>query len=125
MAQQTTIKKGITLKGKGLHTAHEAKVTFKPAPKDTGLLFIRTDLPGRPPVRAEIANLLPEERRSRRTSVGSGPAEIHTIEHILATVLGLGIDNLLIEIDNDEFPGEDGSSKNLAELLLKAGLEEQ
>ena len=125
MAQQTTIKKEISLKGKGLHTAHEAKVTFKPAPKDTGLIFVRTDLPGRPQVKAEIANLLPEERRSRRTSVGSGPAEIHTIEHILATVLGLDIDNLLIEIDNDEFPGEDGSSKNLAELLLKAGLEEQ
>ena len=113
MAQQTTIKKEISLKGKGLHTAHEAKVTFKPAPKDTGLVFLRTDLPGRPQVRAEIANLLPEERRSRRTSVGSGPAEIHTIEHILATVLGLGIDNLLIEIDNDEFPGKTAAARIL------------
>jgi len=125
MAQQTTIKKEISLQGKGLHTAHEAKVNFKPAPNDTGLVFVRTDLPGHPKVKAEFANLLPEEKRSRRTSVGSGSAEIHTIEHILATVLGLGIDNLLIEIDNDEFPGEDGSSKNLAELLLKADLKEQ
>ena len=125
MAQQTTIKNAISLKGRGLHTAHEASVIFKPAPDDAGLVFVRTDLPGHPKIKAEIANLLPEEKRSRRTSVGSGPAEIHTIEHILATVLGLGIDNLLIEIDNDEFPGEDGSSKNLAELLLKASLEEQ
>ncbi|MCX5642223.1 MAG: UDP-3-O-acyl-N-acetylglucosamine deacetylase [Candidatus Omnitrophica bacterium] len=125
MAQQTTIKKEVSFQGKGLHTAHKAKVTFKPAPKDTGLIFVRTDLAGRPQVKAEIANLLPEERRSRRTSIGNGPAEVHTVEHILATVLGLGIDNLLIEIDNDEFPGEDGSSKNLAELLLKAGMEEQ
>ncbi len=125
MAQQTTIKQEVFLKGKGLHTAHEAKVAFKPAPEDTGLVFVRTDLPGQPKIKAAIANLLPEERRSRRTSIGTGTAEIHTIEHILATVLGLDIDNLLIEIDNDEFPGEDGSSKHLAELLLKAGVAEQ
>ena len=113
------------MEGKGLHTAHQSRVVFKPSPENSGLVFVRTDLPNNPRIRVEITNLLPEERRTRRTSLGNGSAEIHTIEHILATVLGLGIDNLLIEIDNDEFPGEDGSSERFTELLLGAGIVEQ
>lgn len=125
MAQQTTIKKKVSFEGIGLHTAHRAKVTFKPAEVNTGLVFVRTDLPGKPAVKVEISNLLPEERRSRRTSIGRDNVEIHTVEHILATLLGLGIDNLIVEINNDEFPGEDGCSKKFSELLLRAGIEEQ
>lgn len=125
MTRQRTIRTEVSFTGVGLHTAHRARVRFRPAAPDTGLVFRRVDLPGCPEVKADVASLLPEEKRVRRTSIGTGAVEIHTIEHVLATVLGLEIDNLLVEMDNDEFPGADGSSRELAALLSGAGLVEQ
>ncbi len=125
MDKQRTIEKEASLKGIGLHTAKKVSVTFKPAEIDTGINFIRTDLPDRPVIKASIGSLLSQSRSPRRTSIGRDGIEIHTIEHLMAALSGLCIDNIYIEIDNDEVPGLDGSSLNFLEILSKAGIKEQ
>jgi len=125
MDKQRTIEREISLKGVGLHTAKNVNVTFKPADIDTGINFIRTDLPARPVIKASIGSLLSQSRSWRRTSIGRDSVEIHTIEHLMAALSGLCIDNIYIEIDNDEVPGLDGSSLNFLETLNKAGIKEQ
>jgi UDP-3-O-[3-hydroxymyristoyl] N-acetylglucosamine deacetylase/3-hydroxyacyl-[acyl-carrier-protein] dehydratase len=125
MDKQRTIEKEASLEGIGLHTAKKVSVTFKPAEIDTGINFIRTDLPARPVIKASIGSLLSQSRSPRRTSIGSDSIEIHTIEHLMAALAGLCIDNIYIEIDNDEVPGLDGSSLNFLETLSKAGIKEQ
>ena len=125
MDRQRTIVKGLSLEGVGLHTAKKVNITFKPAPVDTGIKFIRVDLPHRPVVEATVDHLLPVSRSPRRTSVGRDTAEVQTIEHLMAALAGVGIDNLHIEIDAEEVPGLDGSSLNFLEILTKAGIIEQ
>ena len=109
MDNQRTIEKQVSVKGVGLHTAHKAQVTFKPAECDTGIVFIRVDLPEKPVIKANADYLMPQEASPRRSSIGAHGAEIQTTEHLMATLVGLGIDNLYIEIDNNEVPGLDGS----------------
>ena len=125
MDKQKTIGKELSLKGIGLHTANKVNVTFKPAQTDTGINFIRTDLPDRPVIRASVDYLLSPSVSPRRTSIGKDKVEIQTIEHLMAALCGLGIDNIYIEIDNDEVPGLDGSSLNFLEILNKCGIVEQ
>lgn len=125
MDKQKTIAKEVSLKGIGLHTANSVNITFKPADVDTGINFIRMDLPHRPVIKATVDALLPSVRAPRRTSIGNESVEIHTIEHLMAALAGLGIDNIYIEIDNDEVPGLDGSSLNFFEMLKNAGIVEQ
>lgn len=125
MDKQKTIAKEVSLKGVGLHTANNVNVTFKPADTDTGINFIRTDLPGRPVIKATPEFLLSQDRSPRRTSIAEAGAEIQTIEHLMAALSGLGIDNLTIEIDNNEVPGLDGSSLKFVEILAQAELKEQ
>jgi len=125
MDKQRTIQKEISLKGVGLHTANKVNVTFKPADIDAGINFIRTDLSNRPVIKASLDNVLSQSRSWRRTSIGCDSVEIHTIEHLMAALAGLCIDNIYIEIDNDEVPGLDGSSLNFLEILNKAGIKEQ
>ncbi|MDI6605766.1 MAG: bifunctional UDP-3-O-[3-hydroxymyristoyl] N-acetylglucosamine deacetylase/3-hydroxyacyl-ACP dehydratase [Candidatus Omnitrophota bacterium] len=125
MDKQRTISKELTLSGTGLHTATKVKIIFKPAEADTGIQFVRTDLPGRPHIAATPAFLLSQDRSHRRTSVGREGFEVHTIEHLMAALAGMGIDNLYIEIDNQEVPGFDGSSRSFIDALLKAGIREQ
>ncbi len=125
MDKQKTIDKEASLKGVGLHTAKKVSVTFKPAEIDTGINFIRTDLPGRPVIRASVDSLLSQSCSPRRTSIGRDGARIYTIEHLMAALSGLSIDNIYIEIDNDEVPGLDGSSLNFLEILSEAGIKEQ
>jgi UDP-3-O-[3-hydroxymyristoyl] N-acetylglucosamine deacetylase/3-hydroxyacyl-[acyl-carrier-protein] dehydratase len=96
-------------------------LTFKPAPVDSGINFMRTDLPQRPVIKATLEHVLSQVRSPRRTSIGLDSIEVHTIEHLMAALAGLGIDNLYIEIDNDEVPGLDGSSLNFLEILNQAG----
>ena len=125
MEKQRTITKEFSVKGVGLHTAAKVNMTFKPAAVDTGITFIRTDLPGRPAIKVCYENILPQSLSPRRTSVGVDNAQVQTIEHLMAALIGLGIDNLVIEIDNNEVPGLDGSSANYAESLFKVGITEQ
>lgn len=125
MEKQKTIARQISLKGMGLHTAHKVTLTFKPAQVDTGINFVRIDLPQKPAIKATVDSLLPASASPRRTSIGNNGAEIQTIEHLMAALAGLSIDNIIIEMDNNEVPGLDGSSMNFIDLLLAAGIKEQ
>lgn len=125
MEKQKTINKEVSLSGIGLHTANKVNIKFKPAGVDCGINFIRTDLPDKPSILASADNLLPIEKNPRRTSIGRDKIEIHTIEHIMAVLSGLSIDNINIEIDNNEVPGLDGSGGVFLEILTQAGIIEQ
>ncbi|MDP2939608.1 MAG: bifunctional UDP-3-O-[3-hydroxymyristoyl] N-acetylglucosamine deacetylase/3-hydroxyacyl-ACP dehydratase [Candidatus Omnitrophota bacterium] len=125
MELQHTLKHEISLEGVGLHTGNPVKITFKPAPVDLGINFVRVDLEGRPWLKADVLNVLDANRIPRRTSLGKDGFEIHTVEHLLAVLVGLGIDNLIVEINNNEVPGLDGSGLEFIEVIKKAGIEEQ
>lgn len=125
MDKQKTIAKEISISGIGLHTANKANITFKPADIDRGVNFIRIDLADKPVIKACTENLISLGGSSRRTSIGCDGVEIQTIEHLMATLAGLGIDNISIEIDSNEVPGLDGSSSGFFELLKEAGIQEQ
>jgi len=123
--EQRTIKKPIQLKGIGLHTGEHVNLKFKPAPIDTGINFIRVDVKDSPMIKASIHNVLDQDRSPRRTSITNGIVEVHTIEHLMAALWALGIDNIIIEIDGSELPGLDGSAKGFVEALKKAEIETQ
>jgi len=123
MAKQTTIEKEVTIEGIGLHTGNKSKMIFKPAQENTGIHFVRTDLPDKPDIKADW-NSLSTEVAVRGTTIQSGNVQIHTIEHILSTCFALGIDNLIIEINNNEPPIIDGSAKVIAQKILEAGIKE-
>ncbi|MEK6727956.1 MAG: UDP-3-O-acyl-N-acetylglucosamine deacetylase [Candidatus Omnitrophota bacterium] len=125
MVKQNTIAKELSLKGIGLHTANKVNLTFKPAGIDSGINFIRIDLPGKPVIKACVDSLLPPQFSPRRTSIGTDSVNVQTIEHLMAALAGRAIDNINIEIDNNEVPGLDGSSLNFLEILEKAGIAAQ
>lgn len=125
MEKQKTIVHQVTLKGVGIHTGNKVNVTFKPAGVDSGVTFIRTDISGAPRVKADVGSLLLAPKFSRRSSIGNDQAEVQTVEHLMAALSSLGIDNIDIQIDNNEVPGLDGSSINFLEALQKAGLAHQ
>ncbi len=117
-----TIAEPVSFSGIGLHTGNLTTVTFKPAAQDSGITFYRTDLPGRPAIRADVDNVVDV---SRGTTIANGEARVQTIEHVLAAVFGMGIDNLDIEVDANETPVGDGSSLPFLNVLKKAGVQEQ
>jgi len=121
MEKQKTIIKEVFLKGSGIHTGNKVNVTLKPAPEDSGVTFIRTDIVGSPRIKADIESLI-EQRSSRRSSIGNNQAGVQTIEHLMASLSSLGIDNIDIEIDSDELPGLDGSAIDFVEALERAGI---
>ena len=123
--RQRTIRRDAALEGAGLHTGQTVRVRFRPADVDAGIRFVRTDLDGRPEIPATPAAILDPVRRPRRTSIGVGQAEVHTIEHLMATCFGLGVTNLLVEITGEEVPGLDGSAFPFLETLKYAGVVEQ
>jgi len=125
MELQRTIKKEIELEGVGLHTGEKVKIRLFPSSPDSGINFIRTDLPNAPAVKANIANVMEPSRRLRRTSLGCDGIEVHTIEHLMSALCGLMIDNLRVEISGSEIPGLDGSALPFVELIHRAGIEEQ
>ncbi len=124
--RQRTLKRQCSYKGVGIHTGSESTVTFKPAPPDSGVVFARTDLPGAPRIPASIAHVLRSDDYPRRTTLSRGGVQIYTVEHVLAAILGLGLDNVVVELDSDE-PAEptDGSCKPFVDILTEAGFEEQ
>ncbi|MGE5279795.1 MAG: UDP-3-O-acyl-N-acetylglucosamine deacetylase [Deltaproteobacteria bacterium] len=119
---QQTLRESISVKGVGLHTGNPATLTFRPLGPDMGAVFQRVDLPGRPMIKADINTLLAGKKNPRRTTLSFGDAEVQTIEHLTAALSGLGLDNVLIEIDNNEVPGLDGSPRSFVELFRKAGI---
>ena len=122
LVQQRTIHRPASLSGIGLHTGNICTMTFKPAPENFGIRFRRVDLPGSPDVPADIDHVVDI---SRGTTIELGGARVHTVEHVMAALVGLQIDNILIELDNNEPPVGDGSAKPYVELLLSAGFEKQ
>ena len=124
MEKQKTIVNPVTLKGTGIHTGNKVSVTLKPAAVDSGITFIRTDISGAVRIKANVGSLL-SAPLSRRSSIGNDQADIQTIEHLMAALSSLGIDNLDVQIDNNEVPGLDGSAINFVEALEKAGLMQQ
>ncbi len=122
LIKQRTIAKEVSMSGIGIHTGHECKMTFKPAPENYGVRFIRTDLGGNPEIPAVVDYVVDI---SRGTTIGIGEAKVHTVEHVMAAVYGLQIDNLKIELDGIEPPIGDGSSLPYVEKLVAAGFVEQ
>jgi len=120
--KQKTIKNSVTISGKGLHSGDEVNLTFKPAPVDFGYQFKRLDLPSQPIVAADIDNVVDT---SRGTTIEKNGVKVRTIEHILAALFGLGIDNVLVELNQSETPIMDGSAKSHVDALLSAGIVEQ
>ena len=120
--KQHTIKKAVTLSGVGLHTGVDANMTFLPAKPNHGIKFQRTDLEGEPIVDADVDNVVD---LSRGTTIEQNGARINTVEHTMAALVGMQIDNILIQLDGPEPPIMDGSSKMFIEALEEAGTEEQ
>ncbi len=108
--------------GVGLHTGNLTSMTFRPAAENTGYRFIRTDLPGSPEVPALVDNVVDI---ARGTTIAVGEARIHTVEHVLAAMVGMGVDNCLIELSNNEPPVGDGSSLPYVEMIQQVGLIDQ
>jgi len=119
---QRTIRNEVEFSGVGLHRGKEVRVRIKPAPPDHGVVFTRVDLEDAPQIPAVPDSILVKERR---TSLKQGPAEVETVEHLLAAFKGLLLDNLEVEVDGEEIPGMDGSCAPFVELLEKAGVQEQ
>lgn len=124
MENQQTIANQISLSGIGIHTGNKVNVTFKPAPVSSGITFIRTDLPGRPRIPGQVQSFVPA-KFNRRSSIGNNDGEVQTIEHLMAALASLGIDNIDVEIDANELPGLDGSAIKFVEALERAGIAKQ
>lgn len=122
MVKQTTIAKEISLTGVGLHTGQDVKMTFKPAPINNGITFVRVDLEGQPIIEAD-ANYVVNTQRG--TNLEKKGVKIQTPEHVLAAVIGCDIDNIVIELNASELPIMDGSSKFFVEALESVGVVEQ
>lgn len=117
-AKQRTIKNEISISGVGLHTGTSASLTFKAAPENHGYKFKRTDLEFQPLIDADVDNVTDT---SRGTTISQNGASVSTIEHLLAALVGMEIDNVLIEIDGPEVPIMDGSASFFTDALEKAG----
>jgi UDP-3-O-[3-hydroxymyristoyl] N-acetylglucosamine deacetylase/3-hydroxyacyl-[acyl-carrier-protein] dehydratase len=122
MSKQHTISNPVSLKGVGIHTGREVNLTFKPAEENFGYAFCRTDLPEKPIIEANINYVV---NTDRGTNLDKNGIKIKTSEHVLAALVGMEIDNVLIELDASEPPIMDGSSKYFVEALQKAGIKEQ
>jgi UDP-3-O-[3-hydroxymyristoyl] N-acetylglucosamine deacetylase / 3-hydroxyacyl-[acyl-carrier-protein] dehydratase len=120
--KQHTIKSSVSIKGVGLHTGQNVKLTFLPAPENHGFKFQRIDMESKPVITADVSKVV---STNRGTTLQSGEATVSTIEHVLSALMGLHIDNVLIEIDGPEAPIMDGSAMPFIKILEKAGLEAQ
>ena len=117
--KQRTVAHPASLKGRGLFSGREVALVLKPAEPDTGIVFCRVDLPGRPEARLSPEALTDTDRR---TALRVGEGGVSTVEHVLAAVSGLRVDNLLLEMDAEEMPCLDGSALPFVEALRSAGI---
>jgi UDP-3-O-acyl N-acetylglucosamine deacetylase len=119
---QRTIGRSVEIEGIGFVTGAMVRLRFVPAPVDTGVVFVRTDLPDSPTIPAHIDAVTGVQRR---TTLGHAPAQVGLVEHVLAALAGLRIDNCRVEVDAPEPPGLDGSAWRFVEALAGAGVETQ
>jgi UDP-3-O-[3-hydroxymyristoyl] N-acetylglucosamine deacetylase/3-hydroxyacyl-[acyl-carrier-protein] dehydratase len=122
---QRTIKEEVSFQGVGLHTGNPVTMTLKPLGSNIGIVFQRVDLPQKPTVKADVSAVLFLKNSPRRTIISSGDVQIQTVEHLMAAFSGLGLDNVLVEINSNEVPGLDGSALDFVEAINKVGMVEQ
>lgn len=122
LQKQRTLKTEISYTGIGLHSGREVHATLKPAPEDTGIVFVRTDLPGAPQIHAKAENVT---STLRATTVEEDGHKVFTIEHLMSAFHAHRIDNAYVELDSEEPPVADGASLVFFELMAKAGIVEQ
>ena len=120
--KQHTISKSISIAGVGLHTGDNVCITLKPAVPDFGIQFQRIDLLSKTIIKADCDFVVDT---SRSTTIGHNGVKISTIEHLLAALVGMGVDNVLIEIDGAEVPIMDGSSRPFVNAIEQASVQEQ
>ena len=120
--KQCTIQRKVSVTGAGLHTRQCGTLTFNPAPVNTGIRFRRIDLENRPIIEADVDNVIDT---ARGTTLGKGGVKLYTVEHVLASLRGMGVDNVLIDIDVEEMPIMDGSGKEFVKAIKEAGIVEQ
>jgi len=116
---QQTIKNPVDFSGIGLHSGNKVNMTFLPAAPNTGIRFRRVDLDGKPEIEARAENV---SETNRSTTISKGNIKIHTVEHVLATFAGYGIDNAIVELDANEPPIADGSSREYCKMIQQAGI---
>jgi UDP-3-O-[3-hydroxymyristoyl] N-acetylglucosamine deacetylase / 3-hydroxyacyl-[acyl-carrier-protein] dehydratase len=119
---QHTIKEELTISGAGIHTGKSVNMRVVPAEPNTGINFKRVDLPGQPIVKADVDNVVDT---TRSTNIEAHGARINTIEHIMAALTGMQVDNVMIEIDGEEVPILDGSAEPFVEALAMVGIQKQ
>lgn len=119
MLQQQTLSRPATYAGVGLHSGNRVTMTFLPAPANSGIRFRRVDLEGKPEIEARVENVA---ETNRSTTLAKGNTRVHTVEHVLATFAGYGIDNAVIELDANEPPIADGSAREYCKLVQSAGI---
>jgi UDP-3-O-[3-hydroxymyristoyl] N-acetylglucosamine deacetylase / 3-hydroxyacyl-[acyl-carrier-protein] dehydratase len=119
---QHTIKNEITIAGAGIHSGQFVSITIKPAAPNTGINFQRVDIEGKPVIKADVDNVV---ETNRSTTLGVNGARVSTIEHLMAALVGMQVDNVLIEIDGEEVPILDGSAGPYIDALTTAGIEQQ
>jgi UDP-3-O-[3-hydroxymyristoyl] N-acetylglucosamine deacetylase / 3-hydroxyacyl-[acyl-carrier-protein] dehydratase len=120
--RQHTLAKSASLEGTSLHTGEKVTLTLQPAPEDYGIKFRRTDLDDKPFIDASVEKVLKVERA---TTLSDGGINVHTVEHVLSALTGMGVDNAIVEMTSNEPPIADGSSLPFVELIKKAGVVEQ
>jgi UDP-3-O-[3-hydroxymyristoyl] N-acetylglucosamine deacetylase len=117
---QTTLARPVLYSGIGLHAANEVHMVLRPAPADTGIVFVRTDLAGNPSVPAQLAYVT---NTMRATTLEQGEAKVFTVEHLLSALQGMAVDNCIVEMDSVEPPVADGSSLTFVRLIEQAGIQ--
>jgi UDP-3-O-[3-hydroxymyristoyl] N-acetylglucosamine deacetylase/3-hydroxyacyl-[acyl-carrier-protein] dehydratase len=117
--QQQTLNRASSFSGVGLHSGNRVTMTFLPAPANSGIRFRRMDLEGKPEIEARVENVA---ETNRSTTLAKGNTRIHTVEHVLATFAGYGIDNAVIELDGNEPPIADGSAREYCKLIQSSGI---
>jgi UDP-3-O-[3-hydroxymyristoyl] N-acetylglucosamine deacetylase/3-hydroxyacyl-[acyl-carrier-protein] dehydratase len=119
---QQTLKDSVSYSGIGLHSGNRVNMTILPAPANSGVRFRRVDLDGRPEIEARVENVVDTQRS---TTIAKGNVKVHTVEHVLAALAGYGIDNAVIELDANEPPIADGSSREFCRIIQEAGIAPQ
>ncbi|MBI2104020.1 MAG: bifunctional UDP-3-O-[3-hydroxymyristoyl] N-acetylglucosamine deacetylase/3-hydroxyacyl-ACP dehydratase [Candidatus Omnitrophica bacterium] len=122
---QRTVARDVSIKGLGIHTGLPVSLRVLPAPPDTGIVFVRTDLPHRPAIPVKSTKIVDVEKSVRRTTLSKDGVEVQTVEHFMASLWGTGIDNAYVEVTNVELPGLDGSAVQFVQQLTAAGTVEQ
>ncbi|HOX04153.1 MAG TPA: bifunctional UDP-3-O-[3-hydroxymyristoyl] N-acetylglucosamine deacetylase/3-hydroxyacyl-ACP dehydratase [Candidatus Paceibacterota bacterium] len=122
MLNQQTLREAASYSGVGLHSGSRVEMTLHPAPADTGIRFRRTDLDGQPEIEALVEHVGDTQRS---TTLAKGNIRIHTVEHVLSALAGMGVDNATIELNANEPPIGDGSAREFARLIRSAGIQPQ